>query len=75
MEKPNYKELYENLLIEYEQVKEHLKKYTSPVRNKNYYHNNKEKIIEKNKEKVKDPEKIKEYNRKAYLKRKEKLNI
>ena len=46
---------------------------------KKYYENHKEEIIkkvmeykEKNKDKKADPEKIKEYNRRAYLKRKEK---
>lgn len=76
-EQPDYKTLYENLLIEFNQLKEHLKKYTAPKRNKDYYHNNKEKIIKKVKEnqakKKPDPEKIKEYNKKAYQKRKQKL--
>ena len=73
MEHPNYKELYEKLLVENNQLKENLKKYTAPERNKNYYHKHKEKIIEKNKDKIKDPVKIKEYNQRAYQKRKEKL--
>ena len=46
----NYKELYEKLLIENQQLKEHLKKYTVSKRNKNYYENHKEEIIEKVKE-------------------------
>jgi len=63
------------------QLSEHLKKYTSPERNKRYYENHKEEIIkkvmdykQKNKDKIKkrDPEKVKEYNKKAYLKRKHK---
>ena len=60
---------------------EHLKKYTAPCRNKKFYENHKEEIKkkvmeykEKNKEKKQDPEKIKEYNRRAYLKRKQKNN-
>ena len=73
----NYKEMYETLLIEYNKLKEHLKKYTAPKRNKDYYHNNKEKIIKKIKENQEhnklDPEKIKEYNKRAYEKRKQKL--
>jgi hypothetical protein len=73
MEQPNYKELYEKLLVETNQLKENLKKYTAPERNKNYYHKHKEKIIEKNKDKIKDPDKIKEYNQRAYQKRKEKI--
>ena len=76
-EEPDYKVLYENLLIEFNQLKEHLKKYTAPKRNKDYYHNNKDKIIQKIKEtqanKKVDPDKIKEYNKRAYQKRKEKL--
>ena len=61
------------------ELTEHLKKYTAPKRNKKFYENHKEEIIkkvmeykEKNKDKKYDPEKIKEYNRRAYLKRKEK---
>ena len=41
MEQPNYKELYEKLLVENNQLKENLKKYTAPERNKNYYHKHK----------------------------------
>jgi hypothetical protein len=37
------KEKNENLINELNQTKEHLKKYTSPIRNKNYYEENKEK--------------------------------
>jgi len=77
----NYKELYEKLIIENQQLKEHLKKYTAPKRNKNYYENHKEEIIEKVKEykektgydKKSPPEKIKEYSKRAYEKRKQKL--
>ena len=61
------------------ELTEHLKKYTAPKRNKKFYENHKEEIIkkvmeykEKNKDKKSNPEKIKEYNRRAYLKRKEK---
>ena len=59
-------------------VKEHLKKYTAPARSKTFYENHKEEIIKKNKEYIKknkenlkkpDPEKIKEYNKDYYLKR------
>ena len=67
-----------NELIE---TKEHLKKYTAPIRNKIYYEENKE----KHKQKVKEykekinynatltTEKKKEYARTAYLNKKEKL--
>ena len=59
------------------ELTEHLKKYTAPQRNKKFYENHKEEIIKKvmeykEKNKKQDPEKIKEYNRRAYLKRKQK---
>jgi hypothetical protein len=66
---------------ELKETKEHLKKYTSPLRNKTYYEENKE----KHKQQVKEyrektnyvyevlPEKKKEYARRAYLNKKEKL--
>ena len=58
-----------------------LKKYTAPERNKKYYQNHKEEIKEKVKKYVKETnykptitkEKQKEYNKRAYLKQKEKL--
>lgn len=62
-------------------TKEHLKKYTAPACSKVYYEKNKELV----KQRVKEcrektnyiynisPEKKKEYNRREYLKRKEKL--
>ena len=59
--------------------KEHLKKYTSPASRKMYYEKNKEVIKERVKKYNEDtnykptPEQKKEYNRKSYLKRKEKL--
>jgi len=57
-------------------LKEKLEKYMS--QHKNYYENNKEIINEKAKQRLKkmaedNPEKIREYRRNAYLKRKEKL--
>ncbi len=57
------------------ELKEHLKKYTAPQRNKKYYESNKEELNKKNKEyqeKV-SSDKRKEYARKAYLKKKEKV--
>ena len=85
----DYKILYSNLLLKYEELqkeyelkinelKDHLKKYTAPSRNKKYYENHRDEIIQKSKEykektvnkKVVSPEKIKEYNKKAYEKRK-----
>jgi cell division septum initiation protein DivIVA len=68
----------ENKLLKEENdlLKEKLTKYIS--QHKNYYENNKEIINEKAKQRLKkiteeNPEKIKEYRRTAYLKRKEKL--
>ncbi len=69
----NFKELYDKLLIENDELKEKLKKYTAPSRSKKYYEIHKEELIKKSKDnyKNKDPEKIKEYNKKAYEKRKQ----
>ena len=72
----NLKITYNNekniLLKEIEELKDKLKKYTAPSRSKRFYENHKEEIIKKSKEyqKNRDPEKIKEYNKKAYEKRK-----
>ena len=60
------------------ELEEHLKKYTNSEGHKRYYEKNKEAVIQKaneRKEKLKEtnPEKIKEYAHRAYLKRKEKL--
>ena len=54
-------------------TKEHLKKYTAPKRSKTYYENHKEELLNKMKTYSPCPDKIKEKNRKSYLKRKEKL--
>jgi len=62
------------------ELKEKLKKYTSPVRNKKYYENHKNEINQKIKENKEvnnymiSNEKKKEYNKRAYLKRKENNN-
>jgi len=95
----NYKELYENLLLDFNKMKEeyinkiniletenkelciHLKKYTSPDRSKKYYENNKEIINQKNKDykektnyyKNLSSDKKKEYSKRAYEKKKQKL--
>jgi hypothetical protein len=55
------------------ELEEHLKKYTAPARSKTYYENHKEELLEKMKKYKPTPEQIKERNRKAYLKRKEKI--
>ena len=64
-------------------TKEHLKKYTAPASRKVYYEKNKEKEKQRAKEYQQrtnyksdykpTPEQKKEYNRREYLKRKEKL--
>lgn len=82
----NYKQLYEKKLNEIDilnnkinELTEHLKKYTSHKGSKIYYEKNKDIILEKNKEYIRtykdnlSPEKIKEYNKKAYENRKKKL--
>ena len=67
--------------MEIEKYKKQLKKYTNNERHKKYYEQNKEVIKEKaknylNRLKIENPEKLKEYRHKAYLKRKsEKTNI
>ena len=66
----NENEELKNKVIELE---ERLKKYTAPARSKTYYENHKEELLEKMKKYKQTPEQIKERNRKAYLKRKEKM--
>jgi hypothetical protein len=62
----------EELKKKVEELEAKLKKYTSPARNKAYYEKHKEELLEKMKQHKPSPEKIKEKNRLAYLKRKEK---
>ena len=69
-------EEYKNRIKELETQ---LKKYTNNDRHKKYYEKNKERIKQNSKkymEKIKEenPEKLKEWRRTAYLKRKEKNN-
>jgi hypothetical protein len=74
----NYKELYEKTLIELDELKKKLKTYTAPKRSKTFYENHKEEIIQKVKEykektgykSPRTPEQTKEYNKRAYEKRK-----
>jgi hypothetical protein len=66
-------EQIKQLTQELNDTKEHLKKYTAPSRSKTFYENHKEELLEKMKKYTPSAEKIKEKNRKAYLKRKEKL--
>ena len=63
----------ENLLLKQQlnEIQEHLKKYTAPTRAKKYYDNHKEQIIEYKKSNKPTSEKIKEYNKTAYEKRKQ----
>jgi len=76
------KEKINNLEIELEETKEHLKKYTAPARNKVYYQENKEHHKQRVKEYKENnnynsklpPEKKKEYARRAYLNKKAKMN-
>jgi len=60
------------------ELEERLKNYTNPPAHQAFYEKNKEKIIKESSERLKklaqsNPEKIKEYRRTAYLKRKEKI--
>ena len=59
---------------ENEELKNKLKKYSNPDRNKKYYKNNKEKCIKKSNERLKNlpKEKLQEYRKRAYLKMKKK---
>jgi hypothetical protein len=77
-------ELLEKIKVlekELNETKDHLKKYTAPLRNKIYYEENKEKHklkVKEYKEKINytttlSTEKKKEYARRAYLNKKEKL--
>ena len=65
----------ENAFLKQElfETKEHLKKYTSPSRSKTYYENHKYELLEKMKKYKQTPEQIKDRNKKAYLKKKEKM--
>ena len=65
----------ENLEIELNKTKEHLKKYTAPSRNKKYYEAHKEELLEKMKSNPVSSEKRKENNKKYYLKKKENDNL
>lgn len=64
-------ETINNLTAELTETKEHLKKYTAPLRSKTFYENHREEILEKKKD-PKAKEQRKEINKRAYLKRKEK---
>ena len=60
------------------ELEEHLKKYTNSTRHLKYYENNSDKVKERtrnyvDKLKNENPEKLKEWRRTYYLKKKEKL--
>ena len=62
------------------ELEEHLKKYTNSLGHRKYYENNKEKIMKNANDYLKklaeeNPEKLKEYRRRAYLNRKERLKL
>ena len=65
-------ETVKRLTDELSETKEHLKKYTAPLRSKRFYDNHREEILEKKKT-PEAKEQRKEINKRAYLKRKEKL--
>ena len=77
MDKDNIISQLENEIIilqkQNKDLEERLKKYTAPSRSKKYYENHKEELLEKMKKYKPTPEQIKEKNKKAYLKRKEKF--
>lgn len=67
------------LKILVEELRGKLSKYSNPVAHQVFYEKNKEKIIKESSERLKklketNPEKLKEYRRTAYLKRKDKIN-
>ncbi len=69
-----------DLIKQNQELVERLKKYTSPARNKKFYQNHKEEVIQKVKEYKKktgykpDKEKVKQYN-KMYNERKKKEKL
>jgi geranylgeranyl pyrophosphate synthase len=71
----NLEEENKQLKLELEETKEHLKKYTSPERNKKFYKEHKEELLQKMKDNPIPSEKRKEYNKKYYLKKKEQLPV
>ena len=70
-----FQEDYNRIKIELENSKKQLEKYTNNERHKRYYEKNKDRVKENaknylNRLKVENPEKLKEYRHKAYIKRK-----
>ena len=67
------------LEAEIERLKTKLEKYTNNERHRKYYEKNKERVKENAKQylnrlKDENPDKLKEYRHRAYMKRKEKMN-
>jgi|AntAceMinimDraft_5_1070358.scaffolds.fasta_scaffold94474_1 hypothetical protein len=68
-----------NVNEELQRTKDHLKKYTAPARNRAYYDKNSDAVKERTRLYIEKtnykctPEQRKEYNKRAYLKRIEKL--
>jgi len=67
------------LEAEIERLKTKLEKYTNNERHRKYYEKNKERVKENAKQylnrlKEENPDKLKEYRHRAYMKRKEKIN-
>lgn len=67
----NLEEENKILKDELNKINEHLKKYTSPERNKKYYKEHKEELLQKMKDNPISSDKRKEYNKKYYLKKKD----
>jgi hypothetical protein len=71
MENDDLKTENETLKQRVNELETRLKKYTNPTRNKKYYHENKEEIKHKQyAPSIMTPEQRKEYNKRAYQKRK-----
>jgi hypothetical protein len=65
-----------DLKAKYDECKAHLEKYTNNARHKRYYEQNKDRVKENakaylNRLKTENPDKLKEYRHRAYIKRKE----
>jgi len=68
----------QRLRMKIQELEDHLKKYTNSDGHKRYYEKNKEKVMANASVYLKklaetNPEKLKEYRKKAYLKRKERV--
>jgi F0F1-type ATP synthase membrane subunit b/b' len=75
----NRDEKIASLEAEIERLKTKLEKYTNNERHRKYYEKNKERVKENAKQylnrlKEENPDKLKEYRHRAYMKRKEKMS-